>query len=177
MKPLIIVGSGGHAKNVAEAAIATGAFELCGFLDSNPDRVGHRLIGREVLANLEDLGSIRDRYAPQFVIAIGNNSVRQSLFERFADSGFAPATVIHPSAIVSPSTGLGSGTVVLQGVVVGSEATIGQNVILGTGCVIDHDCTIGDHSHVAAGATIGGGCRLRALCWVHVGERRWPPGG
>ena len=88
------------------------------------------------------------------IIAIGDNPLRRSVFERF--QGAAWISVIHPEAFVHPSVRIGDGTVVFAGAVIQTDAEIGNHAIVNTGATIDHDCVLDDFVHVAPGVHLAG---------------------
>jgi sugar O-acyltransferase (sialic acid O-acetyltransferase NeuD family) len=148
---LLVVGAGGHAKVVIDAAEAAG-FEIAGVLGGPgdaPELLGHPVSsdGAQALAD-------------GFIIAIGDNAARARLFAEFTASGLAPVTVAHPSSIVGRDVAIGGGSFLAAGVIVNAGARIGADTILNTGCSIDHDCVIGEHSHVGPGATLCGAVTL-----------------
>ena len=92
-----------------------------------------------------------------FVIAIGNNYVRQKLFNSLDIPVNQYATLVHPSAIVSSSAKIECGTVVMPHAVINADTTIGKHVIINTGAIIEHDNNIADYVHVSPNATLAGG--------------------
>jgi len=68
--------------------------------DSLP--AGDRVVGVTVLEPVVSMAHHRVG-ADQAIVAIGNNTVREKLFQQLAAAGFDWATVVHPRAIVSPS--------------------------------------------------------------------------
>jgi sugar O-acyltransferase (sialic acid O-acetyltransferase NeuD family) len=167
IKRLLIVGAGGHAKVVADAAIASRNFELIGFVDDDP-----LLQGRPILDGLVVLGPTRDldNWAHELiVVAVGNNADRRRLFTLLSQTGERFATIVHPDASVARETTLGAGSVVFAGVVVNVHAHIGANVILNTAASVDHDSRVGDHAHIAPGAHLAGGCYVGAGTLIGIG--------
>jgi UDP-N-acetylbacillosamine N-acetyltransferase len=161
-KPLLIWGAGGHGKVVADIARACGHGDIC-FLD---DRAiaGGQVCGIQVFRPA-DLGG---RFTGlSFLIAIGDNEVRARWFSLAKKWGWTPATLIHQSAVVSPSATVGFGTVVMPRVVVNASAVVGNNCILNTSSVVEHDCLIGDHVHISPSATLAGTVRVGS--YTHIG--------
>jgi sugar O-acyltransferase (sialic acid O-acetyltransferase NeuD family) len=154
---LVIWGAGGHGKVVAEAAAATHKFSSIVFVDDNPARAG------TLVASIMVLGTPGQQLAALlasgycFAIAIGDNRIRARAFARALELGGTEATVVHPSAIVSPSAKIGAGTVIMPRVVVNAGATVDADSILNTGSIVEHDCRIGAHVHISPGAVLGGG--------------------
>lgn len=168
---LAVLGGGGHAAMVIEAAVAAG-FQPAAVIDRDPALWGRGLLGVPVIGGDECLGDVAASGITHFILGlgtVGSGTIRRHLFAKGNDAGLAPLTIVHPSAVVSPSATLGVGTVVLPGAVVGARATVGDNVIINTRAVVEHDCRIGDHVHVASGACLCGGCRVGDEALVGAG--------
>ncbi len=154
--PLLIIGSGGHAKVVIDIIEAMGGYEIIGLAsdDSDPSRLvaGHRILSD--LAGLETLtGS-----AHHFAMGIGgwtDNEDRRRAFEMAVGIGLEPVTVVHPTAHVSPSAHIGAGCALLPGAVLNTEACIGVDTIVATNSSVDHESAVGDHVLISVGVTVG----------------------
>ena len=168
MKSLLLLGAGGHARMVAETALATGRFDRIAFLDERckgsrelPDQLGWPVIGPlEIILD----SRIRNQF-PEALVAIGNSSVRMQWLSELSAAGYELPVVIHPTAWMSPSSQIGIGTVVFAQAAIQSQVVIGSGAILNTGCSVDHD------THLCAGVHICPGARLAGE--VHVGDRSW----
>jgi sugar O-acyltransferase (sialic acid O-acetyltransferase NeuD family) len=163
MKPLIILGAGGHAK-VLIAALMSGPAKILGIAECvGCDKTGD-VLGIPIIGDDDDVL----RYSPQDVRLInGLGSVsstesRRELFEKFVALGYHFATMLHATAVISTDVCLGEGVQVMAGAVIQSGTVMGDNSILNTNASIDHDCLIANHVHIAPGATLSGG--------IHVGE-------
>jgi len=152
---LIIVGAGGHAKVVLDAAQAMASFHIVGIADERREMHGALVLGYPVLGGLDALDDPTYRDC-QLVVAIGDGAAREWVSADLEDRHRVFATVIHPSAQVGVETEVGPGTVVLAGAVINSGAGIGRHVIVNTRSSVDHDCSIGDFAHIAPGATLAG---------------------
>lgn len=156
---IIIFGAGGHAKVIADSALAAG-LTVEGFLD---DRLaGQRVLGIPVLGTLSQWEAYRDR--ARFVLGIGDNRIRQRLAHSYPA---AWGTVIHPTAVIGTDVTLGEGTVVMAGAVVNAGSRIGRHCILNTGAIVEHDNTLEDFVHVSPHATLCGTVQVGAL--THIG--------
>lgn len=165
--PLVIIGAGGHAKVVAEAAQLSG-FDVLGFIDQSADSLGKTLLGIPLLGDENALNSLPcgDWVA---VIAVGDNASRASIAARLSERGVRFAQVIHPSSVISPSAQLGDGCVVLAGAVIGPLARVGAHCILNTMASIDHDCVLDDFVHISPGAHVAGECFVGQAAHVGTG--------
>jgi sugar O-acyltransferase (sialic acid O-acetyltransferase NeuD family) len=155
---LLIVGAGGFGGAVAEAAEATGLFELVGFVDDRWPELAAVAAG-PVVGNLAGLAALRDR-ADAAALAIGNNSVRQLAFEQARGAGFALPAIVHPAAWMAPGVRAGAGALVMARGVVSAGCVLGEGALVNAGAVIDHDCDVGPFAHIGIAASMGGGARL-----------------
>ena len=166
MSRLLIVGAGGHGAVVAEAAAESGDWEKIEFLDDNP--VSAQVLDYPVIGAVADLTAQLDD-STSVLIALGHNIRRLELLDRVAGAGGGLATVIHPSAQISPSVSMGAGSAVFAGAIVNARAKIGLGAILNTGATVDHDCVIGDAVHISPGANIAGEVTVGDCSWIGIG--------
>jgi sugar O-acyltransferase (sialic acid O-acetyltransferase NeuD family) len=170
-RALVIHGSGGHGKVVADAALSAG-WNVLGFSDEDPGKAGAEVLGLPVVAIGLDqaIAHCRAHHAAA-VVAIGDNRARQRVFEALGRAGAELATIVHRAAVVAPSARLGAGTVVFAGAVINPDAWIGDDVIINTGASVDHDNVIGDHAHIAPGVHTGGTVRVGTGAMLGVGAQ------
>lgn len=165
MKPLILIGGGGHCKSVLEAAESAG-FSILGVLDI-PEEVGKEILSTKVIGTDDDISAYVDK--AEFVITVGfikNPAVRIKLYNKIKEAGGKLSTIVASTAYVSKYTTLGEGTVVLHQAFVNAGAKVGKNVILNTATNIEHDAVIGDHCHISTGAMVNGECKVGERCFI-----------
>ena len=172
MPALLLLGAGGHARVVAETALATGRFSRVAFLDDRctgpaqlPDQLGWPVIG-SFAAALDP--QVRQQF-PAALVAIGNAAVRLQWLPRLAAAGYELPVVVHPAAWVSPSARLGAGSVVFAHAAIQAQAVIGSGAILNTGCSVDHDAQLGDGVHICPGARLAGEVQVGDRSWIGIG--------
>lgn len=167
---VLILGAGGHGAVVADILQQRHAqhpeWEPIGFLDDDPARHRAPVLGLPVLGKISDLSGIAH---DAVILAIGNNTIRQTLYVALLAQGEQFAVACHPRAIVAPDVTLGPGTVVAAGVVVNPGTRIGENVILNTGCTVDHHNHVHEHVHIAPGAHLGGDVVIETGALVGMG--------
>lgn len=159
MKPLILIGGGGHCKSVIEAAESAG-YQILGVLDM-PEDVGKGILSTKVIGTDDDIPSYVDK--SEFVITVGfikNPATRIKLYNRVKEAGGKLATIIASTAHVSKYAEIGEGTVVLHQAFVNAGAKIGNNVILNTFSNVEHDAVIGDQCHISTGVMVNGDCKV-----------------
>ena len=168
MKPVIIIGAGGHARVMLDALLCSNR-DVVGFTDCDESKWGCLIDGIPILGGDEAV-FLREKDKIELVNgmgSIGSTEKRKAIFESFARKGYAFSNVIHPSAIVSLRAMLGTGVQLLPGCVVNTGACIGDDSIANTRASIDHDVSIGRHVHIAPGATISGGVAIGDC--THIG--------
>lgn len=165
MKPLILVGGGGHCKSVLDAAESAG-YSILGVLDM-PEEVGKKILSTKVIGTDDDIPAYVDQ--AEFVITVGfikNPATRIELYNKVKDAGGKLATIIASTAYVSKYAEIGEGTVVLHQAFVNAGAKVGKNVILNTATNIEHDAVIGDHCHISTGTMVNGECKVGERCFI-----------
>lgn len=165
MKPLILVGGGGHCKSVIEAAESQGR-EILGILDM-PEDVGKQILSAKVIGTDDDIPVYADK--AEFVITVGfitNPATRVRLYDRVKEAGGKLATIIASTAYVSKYAIIGEGTVVMHHAFVNAGARVGCNVILNTFSNIEHDAVIGSHCHISTGTMVNGECNVGERCFI-----------
>lgn len=160
-KPVILIGYSGHGYVLTDIAIENN-ITLLGYFE--------KAIVQDNPFNLKYLGSENDEYLlnnfcnnAEFIIGIGDNRIREQVFEKLLKNGCQILTLKSLSASVSNTSIIENGTFVNRSVTINAFARIGKNVILNTGCIIEHECIISDSVHVAPGVVLAGN--------VSVGER------
>jgi sugar O-acyltransferase (sialic acid O-acetyltransferase NeuD family) len=166
MTRLAVLGASGHARVVADAALAAGWREVVLFDDRWPElaSVGPwRVVG--------DAARLLGSHAEYdgVIVAIGANRVRLARHRALVGAGARMATINHPSAVVSRFAQVGAGSVLCAGAVLNPFAVAGAAVIINTGATVDHDCTLADGVHVSPGAHLGGTVRVGEATWIGIG--------
>ena len=165
MKPLVLIGGGGHCKSVIEAAESAG-YHVLGVLDM-PEEVGKEVLSTKVIGTDDDILTYADK--AEFVITVGfikNPNTRIKLYNKVKEVGGKLATIIASTAYVSKYATIGEGTVVMHNAFVNAGAKIGNNVILNTFSNIEHDAVIGDQCHISTGTMVNGDCKVGNNCFI-----------
>jgi sugar O-acyltransferase (sialic acid O-acetyltransferase NeuD family) len=166
--PVVIIGSGGHAKVLIDSLKLQGVIIL-GFTDF------HSKCNNDVILEIAYIGEDQKihEFDPKQIHlvnglgSIGDNSNRRHIYQQFLERGYTFANVVHPASIISSNVVVEQGCQIMAGAIVQPGCRIGQNSIVNTKVSIDHDCYIGDHVHLAPGVTLSGGITVGDN--VHVG--------
>lgn len=172
-RELIIIGGGEHARVLVEAArTRPDLWTVAGFADRAP-------VAETVRLGVEWLGDDDGVLAagrPERVYALGVGATgvgpaRERIVARYDAAGVRWATIVHASAIVSPTAVLGEGSAVFAGAILNTGAVLGRQVVVNTAAVVEHDVQVGEFTQVAPAAAIGGGVRIGKGCYLGLGCR------
>lgn len=161
MNRLVIIGTGGHGKVIADNALKNGYTNIC-FVD---DTAMGECMGFPIIGTCSDLEKLNDG-TTDFIIGIGNNATRKTIAEKY-DVNWV--TLIHPSAQIAVNVVIGKGTVVMAGAVVNACSSIGEHCIINTCAIVEHDNVLEDHVHISPNATLGGTVRIGECSWIGLG--------
>lgn len=169
---ILIVGGGGHAVVVADAAREVG-LAIAGFLDDNPEApLSNRLDRLGSLAMLERADFVGRH---PVILATGDLTFRRALIGALAGrSGYRLANVVHPRAYVSPTARMGMGVFVGPGAIVHAEASVADHAIINTGAIVEHHCVVGENAHIAPRVALGGDVRVGPDSLVGIGATALP---
>ncbi len=159
MRPIILIGGGGHCKSVIEAAESSNR-EIKGILDL-PSTIGLSCLGYSIIGIDDDIPKFVDEC--EFIVTLGvikNSTLRNKLHRLVEDVNGKFATIIASTAHVSKYAEIKEGTVVLHYATVNAGAHIGKGCIINTHANIEHDVVIGDYCHISTGVMINGGCKV-----------------
>lgn len=170
--PILVIGGGGHALVVIEAARRVG-FDVIGVYDDADrcvavDRLGVRKVGRLGEAGLRASAGLGDVPA---IVAVGDLRTRETLVASLPGPF---ATVVHPDASVEPSASIGEGVYVGPRAVVHTLARVGAHAIINSGAIVEHECEVGPAAHIAPAAVLAGRVRIGAGSMIGLGSRVLP---
>lgn len=165
-----IYGSGGLGRELAEVAE-----------ESNCERRWSRILFIDDINNessvngfdvyrFEDFVQLSRQEMCEVVIAVGEPSSRNEMYERVVSAGLQLANLIHPSASLPKTCTLGKGSMLLNGARISPNTVIGNNVLINYNCNIGHDCQIGDNSVISTFVAIGGGTSVGSNSFVGMGS-------
>jgi sugar O-acyltransferase (sialic acid O-acetyltransferase NeuD family) len=172
-KDLVIIGGGDHARVIIEMAKAlSNIWNVIGFVDNA------KCVDTEEMFSLPRLGSDDDipdllKVYPnaKLILAMGDILIRKKIVEKLCLPEDKWATLVHPSAEISPSVKLSCGVTVLSRVIIQTSAVLHDHVIVNNGSILEHDVKVGAFSHIAPGVVTGGGCKIGSGVMLGLGSR------
>lgn len=169
-KPLIIIGSGGHA-SILYDILKTQNKNVIGVVDSNPKTNNIVLGDLKLLGDDEAIKSFNPLDI-KLVNGIGinpGNQNKENLEKEFIELGYTFATVIHPTSIIGSNVIIKNGAQVLAGSVININSYIGKGCIINTGSIIEHDCKIGDFNNISPGVVLCGNVNTGKNVYIGAG--------
>jgi sugar O-acyltransferase (sialic acid O-acetyltransferase NeuD family) len=154
--PLYILGSSGHAREIAAYARELYPGRPVFFVDDKGCGVPCISV-HEYWERVEKDGG-------ESIIGSGRCDTRRRMA---AQIRLPLATVVHPSATVMGC--IAPGCVVAPGAVIAPGANVGEHVLVNYNATVGHDCAIGPLSVVGPTVAIGGWCQLGEAVYVGAG--------
>ena len=156
MKRLVILGAGGYGRTVADVA----------------HQLDYSIIVLDDADSAHPLSSFPSYINPStyFIPAFGNNAFRLEWINRIEESSGQLATLIHPTAYVSPTTTIFPGTVILPYAVVNTDTVVEKGCIINLGAIVDHGCILEEGVHICLGAIVKGENRIEKYSKIEAGE-------
>jgi sugar O-acyltransferase (sialic acid O-acetyltransferase NeuD family) len=174
LRPLILIGAGGFARETAEVVRAVNAvqprWDLKGFLDDNPELTGRSLGGLDVIGPID---AIHEHPDAAVVLCTGrpdNYLSRKRIAARIGLPDDRFATIIHPGSAIGATSSIGVGSVLLSQVSVTADVRIGRHVAIMPQTVLTHDVRIGDWATLASGVLLGGGVQVHEGAYLGSGS-------
>jgi sugar O-acyltransferase (sialic acid O-acetyltransferase NeuD family) len=170
MRPLLIVGAGGFARETVEAIRAINAVQptwrLLGLLDDDPGRHGNVVAGVPVIGPLELVHS-EPRASVVLTTGRPDNYVSRPLIAArlgLADERYA--TIVHPTATVGSTCTIGGGSVLLAHADLTADVVVGRHVVVMPQVVLPHDVRVDDFATLASGVRVGGACHIAEGAYI-----------
>ena len=124
--------------------------------------------GTDIIGKICDIEKIYNNDKQiEFIIAIGNNAVRNEIYSKYAH--LINYTAIHPTAVISEPATIGKGTMIGANTVINVNSIIEENCIINTGTIVEHDCWIEESAHLSYRVTIGAGTKIGKMAYVEAG--------
>lgn len=168
MKPLIIVGAGGFAREVQwllhevnrsanRSPEEFPAWHVLGFIDQEAKG---RIAGLPILGTDEWVFQELDQNLVRFVVAVGNHNLRKQIATQYLEHKFMAARLRFPGLAISDDLQAGPGSILCAGVVITPNVRIGSFTIVNLNSTIGHDAEIGDFVTIHPGVHISGGVKI-----------------
>jgi sugar O-acyltransferase (sialic acid O-acetyltransferase NeuD family) len=143
-------------------------FKFIGFIDDAKEKqgehsLGFRVFGRDMLLQFPKAKMIAVPGSPS------SYAMRSKIIAKLNINHDRFATLIHPTASVSPFAKIGYNTLIMAGVVITANSVIGNHVCVLPNTVIHHDSNIGDYSLIGSNVTVAGNTTVGSYCYIGSG--------
>jgi sugar O-acyltransferase (sialic acid O-acetyltransferase NeuD family) len=162
---VLIVGAGGFGREVLQWARIAWPDRVSGFLSENADLLSGHDVPVPVIA---DPAAFEPDAGDAFVLAIGIPGVRRRVAEDLLARGAEFLTLVHPTAIVTPTATIGSGSVICPHAIVSDSARLGRFGLVNYHASLAHDAAAGDFAVLSPYAALAGGARIAADVFLGI---------
>ena len=158
MVRLVVMGAGGHARevlDVLEAVLGLEAARQQVTVFAEPGSTG-RTAADLVRARGHVLTEEVPRHATHYLPAVGDPALRRRFVGLAEDQGLVPSQAVSPlSTVADPLSGT-SGLVAFPRSHVSTNVRLGRHCHLNLGCQVSHDGWLGDFVTLGPGALLAG---------------------
>lgn len=158
---MFVAGTGSFSAEIADWASAAGLrviglIEILGDGRTSCERHGLTVVGP-------------DSRPPGASAVLGLGGDRREAWERLAEHGWAPTTVVHPAASLAGDARLGVGVTIGPLAVVGAASELGDHAIVSRGALVGHHVRVGAFATLNPGVNIGGNALIGSDVFVGMG--------
>lgn len=169
-KTIIIIGAGsvgGHiAANLGSYHLEN--YDLLGFLDDDPAKIGKTFTGYPILGNIEHLANLPKNV--ELIIGIAFPSMKTSIIKRLSKIGkYNFPALTAKTAWISNKVSINQGVIIYPGCTINYGTAIDDFVVMNMNCAVGHDCKIGAFSSLAPGVNLAGHTNLGIAVDMGIG--------
>lgn len=162
---IVVVGAGGHGREIACTVLAARR-DLLGLLDDRePDTA---LLNRLGAKYLGAPGGWTPGPRDTYLLGIGDGAVRASLDRNFALRE-ASSPLLDPLSSVGIDVRMQSGVVVFAQATVTTNVELGRHVHVGRGAAVGHDCIVDDYATIMPLASVSGNVVIGECATIGAG--------
>lgn len=158
---VILIGAGGHAKEVSAIAGKAG-IRVLGYCEETPSQKKYLNLPIYSLGEIKNSNIKSPLHA-----AIGNPNLRSRLIQYFPQNIFT--NIIDPQARIGDKVEIGDGSYIGLNSVLTTGIIIGKHVIINTASVISHDVKISDFVTISPSCTICGRVKIGENTFIGAG--------
>lgn len=168
-KRLLIWGAGDQGTVALDCALAMKKYSRIDFLDIKEK--GHRQIpGHTIYEEAKEKVSELIHNYDEVIVASGSNYLREKKIAQVLAAGIPLATLIHPTAVISPLAHVSDGCTILANAVININAYVGIGCIVNTHAVIEHDCLAEDYVNICPQVSMGGHAKIGRRSFIGIGS-------
>jgi len=146
--------------------------DVLGFVDDGANDSRGTVLGLPVLGDAAWLDGRAGQV--EILITVGAPRIRRALALRLSAQGHRFATVVHPTAVMTPWVQVGQGTLVMAGCTFTVDTVVGSHAVLNPGCTLAHDVHVGDFVYLSPGVHLAGRVSVADGAYLGVGATVLP---
>lgn len=162
MKDIIIYGSGGMAREVAELIEDINSLKphwsIKGYIDDDDKKRGEVIHNYCILGTCEVLQNLSRPV--HIIIAVGDPAAKKLIYEKIKDLNVRFPILVHPTAKISKRAVIGEGSIIGIDCIVSTGVYLGRHVFLNMRTVVGHDAVIRDFCSCLVNCVIAGGVQM-----------------
>lgn len=168
---LFIYGAGGAGNEVYDIAKrnnkSTAKYSAFYFVDDNLEE--GFCYGTKVM-QFSSCGEYMKDEDAEFVIAVGEPSVRNKLYKKIKGAGYTLGTLIDETAIISDTAQISEGCVIYGYAFISSEAVVKENCFIMFEAIIGHHARVESDCVICPKATVGGHSTVGPRTFLGLGS-------
>jgi sugar O-acyltransferase (sialic acid O-acetyltransferase NeuD family) len=158
---MIIVGAGGHAKELLGIVKLLQDTDGIFFYDDVTINLPEKLFNQFAVLRNETDAREKLLLDPRFVLGVGNPIVRFKLAQKMISYGGILTSLISPNTTIGTfNVNLGIGLNIMSGAVITEEISIGRGSLIHTHVSVHHDSSIGEFCELLPGSHILGNVKI-----------------
>ena len=166
-KDIYIVGAGTYGEVMCELAEIL-EYDIKGFYDEDNSKFGLSIMGYSVLGKFSDLTN-EQILGNSYIVAIGNNAVRSKIMTNINYVGGKTPTLIHPTAVISPSAEIGKGVYIQANACIWTKVKIDNFCIISPNVVVAHHSNIGKACLISTLSAVGASINIEDKVFLGMG--------
>lgn len=167
MKPIILIGGGGHCISCIDVLERTGLYEILGIIDISK-KLGEKVLNYRIIGTDSEIEQFLPD-CPDFLITAGqikSSALRERLFYKIKMMGGNLPVIISPIAHVSKFSKIEEGTVVMHHALINAGASVGKGCIINTKALIEHEAVVGSFCHISTASVVNGQTKIGDRCFI-----------
>lgn len=167
---MIIVGAGGHAKEILGVLYSKGQTSSVFLYDDITEGLPPKLFDQfTILRNAADAKNQLQK-DPAFILGVGNPFCRFQLAQTFLDLGGVLTSIISSNASIgSFNVQLGTGLNIMPYSIITEDVRIGKGTLVHFQACIHHDCVVGNYCELLPGSRLLGKVVVGDYCSIGSG--------
>jgi len=166
---MIVVGAGGHSKELLDVLIVNGETNLYFYDDISKSLLACVYGTFPIIKSEQDAGLCFEKDS-RYVLGIGGTKVRMQLAEKMNRLGGNLTSVISNKASVSKyDVTLGDGVNIMQQVIIQPSVRVGQGTLINANTMIHHDSYIGRYCEIGPAVVVTGNCTIGDFSFIGAG--------